>query len=166
MKRQITIAITIYILFLLPFLLPYLYNNIFSTGCPRPHMAAKVEIAMLETAVKVYKLDCGVYPSTEQGLEILLNPLGNGKNPFRFNKRIDNDCSDKTKNEDTSSQDEIRRSYVYVGETFTDPWGNKYIYQCPGKHGDFDIVSLGKDGKIGGGGIDKDIGNWELTKDE
>jgi len=43
-----------------------------------------------------------------------------------------------------------------------DPWGNEYIYICPGEHEDFDLISLGADGEEGGEGFDSDIYSWKL----
>jgi general secretion pathway protein G len=42
-----------------------------------------------------------------------------------------------------------------------DPWGGAYAYKLPGEHGPYDLISYGADGKQGGTGNDKDIGNWE-----
>ena len=41
-----------------------------------------------------------------------------------------------------------------------DPWGNKYIYKAPGEHGEFDLSSFGRDGKLGGADEDADITTW------
>jgi len=41
-----------------------------------------------------------------------------------------------------------------------DPWGNEYVYTCPGQHGDFDLISYGSDGQAGGSGENQDVCNW------
>ena len=49
-----------------------------------------------------------------------------------------------------------------ISELPNDPWGREYIYLCPGKHGAFDILSLGRDGAQGGEGEDADVESWRL----
>jgi len=52
---------------------------------------------------------------------------------------------------------EVLRDYF----PFKDPWGNEYVYTCPGQHGDFDLISYGADGQPGGSNINADIPNWD-----
>ena len=52
--------------------------------------------------------------------------------------------------------------YLEKGKVPKDPWGNEFVYLSPGTHGDFDLISLGKDGEPGGEGVDADINNWEI----
>lgn len=103
---------------------------------------AGVQIQGLETALKLYKLDNGQYPSTEQGLSALVEPPTVGKLPPKWRKG----------------------GYLEKGKLPKDPWGNEYIYLCPGAHGDFDITSYGDDGEAGGDNGNADINNWELEK--
>lgn len=94
----------------------------------------KTQIVMIENAIKMFKLDTGRYPSTEEGLNALLvkpNNVTNWDGPY-LEKGIPKD-----------------------------PWGNAYTYVYPGKNYVFEIVSLGADAKIGGENEDKDITNWE-----
>ena len=100
----------------------------------------KMQIASLESALKMYKLDNGSYPSTEQGLQALVESPTAGNLPKNWRKG----------------------GYLEKGKVPKDPWKNDYIYICPGSHGDFDLSSLGADGKPGGEGFDKDINNWEI----
>jgi general secretion pathway protein G len=100
----------------------------------------KMQIASLESALKMYKLDNGSYPSTEQGLQALVEAPTAGNLPTNWRKG----------------------GYLEKGKVPKDPWKNDYIYICPGSHGDFDLSSYGADGEPGGEGFDKDINNWEI----
>ncbi len=101
---------------------------------------AKVQIRNLETALKLYKLDNGAYPDTEQGLEALIEQPATGNVPNKYREG----------------------GYLEQKKVPLDPWGNPYIYVSPGIHGDFDILSYGSDGKEGGTGKDADITNWDM----
>ena len=103
-------------------------------------MKARVQIESIETALKLYKLDNGVYPSTEQGLQALIEPPNVGQLPRSWRKG----------------------GYLEKNKIPKDPWGNDYVYLCPGLHGDFDLMSYGPDGQQGGEGQDKDVNNWEI----
>ncbi len=100
---------------------------------------ARVQIENLSTALKLYKLDNGHYPSTEQGLQALVRPPETGNIPKNWRKG----------------------GYLEKGKVPKDPWGNDFIYLCPGAHGDFDIISYGADGVPGGEGKDRDITSWD-----
>jgi general secretion pathway protein G len=92
--------------------------------------AARAQIVELEKALDHYRLDVGRYPSTEQGLAALLaKPAEAAKwdGPY------------------------LRKSVPL------DPWGKPYIYRSPGQTGDFDLLSYGKDGQVGGSGDGEDI---------
>ncbi|MGC9456355.1 MAG: type II secretion system major pseudopilin GspG [Halothiobacillaceae bacterium] len=97
---------------------------------------AKQDIRALESALNMYKLDNLNYPSTDQGLEALVQRPGGSPEPRNW------------------------RSGGYIDRLPEDPWGRPYQYLSPGQHGDFDIYSLGADGQSGGEGADADIGNW------
>ena len=98
--------------------------------------AAKSDIATIEGALKMYRLDNFSYPQTQQGLEALIV--------------APNDPSIKNWNPDG-----------YIARLPKDPWGNAYQYLNPGSHGTVDIYSFGADGKPGGAEEAADIGNWE-----
>lgn len=100
---------------------------------------AKVDIQTLETALKLYRLDNGEYPTTEQGLMALVAPPETGRLPRSWRER----------------------GYLEKRGVPKDPWENEYIYLCPGSYGDFDLVSYGPDGEPGGEGKYADITNWE-----
>jgi general secretion pathway protein G len=101
---------------------------------------AKMQIESLESALKMYKLDNGSYPTTEQGLKALVETPTVGNLPKNWRQG----------------------GYLEKGKVPKDPWDHEYVYVSPGSHGDFDLSSLGADGEPGGEGFDKDINNWEI----
>ncbi len=101
---------------------------------------AKVQIRNFETALKLFKLDNGFYPSTEQGLQALVEKPTTGRIPKRWREG----------------------GYLEQKKIPLDPWGNPYVYISPGLHGDYDIICYGADGKEGGEGFDADITNWNI----
>jgi len=90
----------------------------------------------IETALKIYRLDNYVYPTTEQGLEALVEASSLDPEPRNF------------------------KAGGYLQEVPMDPWGRPYLYLSPGEHGEVDIYSLGADGLSGGEDQNADIGNW------
>ncbi len=104
--------------------------------------AARIQIEGLVSALHMYKLDNGVYPSTEQGLQALVQAPQSGNVPRKWRQG----------------------GYLERSQIPQDPWGNEYIYLSPGAHGDFDLLSYGADGIPGGEGYNKDITNWELDQ--
>jgi general secretion pathway protein G len=103
-------------------------------------MKVRLDIQNLETALKLYKLDNGPYPGTEQGLQALVEMPESGTIPKKWKKG----------------------GYLEKGKVPKDPWGNDFIYLSPGLKGDFDIISYGADGVPGGEDENKDVNNWEL----
>ena len=99
---------------------------------------AKIDIGSLETALELYRLDNGKYPTTEQGLQALVEAPATDPLPKKWRKG----------------------GYLKKGIP-KDPWGNEYIYLSPGSRGDFDISSYGADGIAGGDEVDGDISNWD-----
>lgn len=97
---------------------------------------AQADVAILEQALDMYKLDNFVYPTTEQGLEALVSKPQSAPEPKRYN------------------------SNGYIKRLPTDPWGNPYQYLQPGQNKPVDVYSLGADGELGGEGLAADIGNW------
>lgn len=94
---------------------------------------AKAQIDALEKALDQYRLDTGRYPSTETGLNALVQ----------------------------RPQNEPRWNGPYLKKAVPlDPWGKPYAYKSPGERGDYDIVSFGKDGQPGGSGENADITNY------
>ena len=99
---------------------------------------AATQIRSLEEALGMFKLDNGFYPSTEQGLQSLVDKPTVGRIPARF------------------------KEGGYIKKIPLDPWGQPYLYLSPGVHGDFDLFSYGPDGESGGEGDNADISNWNL----
>jgi general secretion pathway protein G len=110
----------------------------------RPEEARRAKAAMqmesMETALKLYKLDSGTYPSTEQGLQALVEAPSVGEPPRNWREG----------------------GYLEKGKIPKDPWGNDYVYMSPGAHGEYDLLSYGADGEPGGEDKDKDIASWEI----
>ena len=103
-------------------------------------LKAKMQIESLETALKLYKLDNGMYPDTEQGLQALVEQPETGTIPKKWRKN----------------------GYLEKGRLPKDPWGNEFIYLSPGAHGEYDIISYGADGVPDGEDKNKDINSWEI----
>lgn len=97
---------------------------------------ARVQIEALEKALDQYRLELGVYPTTEQGLQALV------AKPERADK--------------------WQGPYLKKAVP-PDPWGRLYLYRSPGQHGDYDLFSLGADGQPGGSGENIDVSSWEST---
>ncbi|BBI99701.1 type II secretion system protein GspG [Ferrigenium kumadai] len=93
----------------------------------------QAQISALDKALEQYRLDTGHYPSTEQGLKALMTrPTGEQRWDGPYMKK----------------------------EIPLDPWNFPYLFRSPGEHGDYDLMSLGKDGRPGGSGEAADITNW------
>ena len=103
-------------------------------------MKARVQMESMETALRLYKLDNGVYPSTEQGLQALIEAPAVGELSRKWRKG----------------------GYLEKGKVPKDPWGHEYVYLSPGLHDDFDLVSYGADGQPGGEDQNKDVNSWEI----
>lgn len=99
---------------------------------------AKQDIRAIEAALALYRLDNLSYPSTEQGLEALV------ERPERLPEGAN------------------WKPGGYLDRLPKDPWGGNYQYLQPGSEGDLDLYSLGADGRLGGEGTNADIGNWDL----
>ena len=99
---------------------------------------AQMQIESISAALKEYKLDCGDYPTTEQGLEALVEKPSIGTIPKKYPEK------------------------GYLPKVPKDPWGNDYVYISPGEHGDFDLISYGADGEQGGEGKNADVQSWEI----
>jgi general secretion pathway protein G len=98
---------------------------------------AKFDITSIETALRLFHTDTGRFPSTSEGLEVLVTSTGiKGYNDKGYLDKIPND-----------------------------PWGNPYIFISPGlRHKDYDLESYGKDGEDGGADDDRDVENWNLDE--
>lgn len=100
--------------------------------------AARQDISTLMQALKLYRLDNHRYPTTEQGLQALVQRPTTDPVPSNW------------------------KAGGYLESLPVDPWGQAYQYLNPGVHGEIDVFSLGADNKAGGEGLDADIGSWSL----
>ncbi len=97
--------------------------------------AARSQLATFGTALDAYEVDIGRYPQGKNGLQSLV--------------------------EQPRENNNWRGPYLKKKIVPKDPWNNDYQYIFPGRHGSFDIVSLGADGREGGEGENKDVASWE-----
>ena len=100
---------------------------------------ARIQIESLETALKLFRLDNGNYPTTEQGLQALVEPPSAGMIAKNWRQG----------------------GYLEKNKVPKDPWDYDFVYISPGAHGDYDLISRGADGEPGGEGKNKDINSWE-----
>ncbi len=94
---------------------------------------AKTDLKTIAAALRIYRLDNGDYPTTEQGLKALVERPSSPPAPRAW------------------------ATDGYLPEVPTDPWNQPYIYRSPGRAGAFDLLSYGKDGEEGGEGLDADL---------
>ncbi|HCN46707.1 MAG TPA: type II secretion system protein GspG [Pseudomonas sp.] len=95
---------------------------------------ARAQIEGLDKALDLYRLEVGHYPSTEQGLQALVS----------------------------APSDESRWTGPYLQKSLPqDPWGRAYSYRYPGEHGEYDLLSMGKDGQPGGEGENAEVTSWQ-----
>jgi len=118
--------------------------RVFSVWEKSKRKGAVAQMKNFETALSVYRLDNGRYPTTEQGLDALIKPPTIEPIPRNYPKG----------------------GYLGATEVPADPWGNPYVYFSPGLNGeDFTIISYGSDGVEGGEGDNKDIDSTNLDKE-
>jgi general secretion pathway protein G len=96
---------------------------------------AKIQIQSFASALDLYYLNTGRYPSSGEGLGALVHPAGGDEG--------------------------WNGPYLKGGTVPADPWGKPYVYRSPGEHGAYDIVSYGSDGQEGGTGTAADITSWK-----
>ena len=95
---------------------------------------AKQDVLAIQNALDLYKLDNGIYPSTDQGLMALVEKPTSNPIPHDWKS--------------------------YLKSLPKDPWARDYLYLNPGQHGEIDVFTYGADGQPGGSGINAEIGNW------
>jgi general secretion pathway protein G len=100
--------------------------------------AAKQDIASIMQALKLYRLDNQRYPTSEQGLQALIQKPSSGPAANGW------------------------KNGGYIEKLPKDPWGGQYQYLSPGVKGEVDVFSFGADSQAGGAGNDADIGSWDL----
>jgi general secretion pathway protein G len=140
-NRGFTLIELMVVVIILGILALYIGPKIMGEPERAKRVKAKMDIATFETALKMYKLDNGVYPSTEQGLAALIEKPETGVIPKRWREG----------------------GYLEKYKILKDPWRNDFVYISPGVHSDFDLISYGTDGVPGGEGENnKDINNWDI----
>jgi general secretion pathway protein G len=138
--RGFTLIELMVVIIILGILAMWVAPKIMSRPEEAKQVKARMDIQNLETALKLYKLDNGSYPTTEQGLQALVEKPETGVVPPKWKEG----------------------GYLEKGRVPSDPWGNDFVYLSPGLQGDFDIISYGSDGVPGGENENKDINNWEI----
>lgn len=131
-KRQIgfTLLELLVVIVIIGLLAAYVGPRYFSQLNKSERSTAKAQIESFGKALDAYRLDTGRYPSTEQGLNALM----------------------------VKPNDEPKWAGPYLQKSVPpDPWGKTYIYRSPGQGGEFDLLSMGKDGQLGGEAENADI---------
>lgn len=132
-SRGFTLLELLVVMVIIGLLAAYVGPKYFSQIGKSEVKTAKAQIVGLEKALQQYRLDVGRFPSTEQGLQALL----------------------------TKPANVAKWDGPYLEKALPmDPWGRPYSFVSPGEHGDFDLLSMGRDGRSGGEGLDADVTNW------
>jgi general secretion pathway protein G len=142
-RKGFTLIELMIVIVILGILAWQLYPRIMERPEDARRVKATMDIKALESALKLYKIDCGSYPTTEQGLMALLKKPEIPPIPAKW------------------------RDGGYLDGTAVpkDPWGNPYYYVSPTADGkDYEIISYGSDGELGGTGKNADISSIDLSK--
>jgi general secretion pathway protein G len=134
-SRGFTLIELLVVLAILGMLAALVAPNLMDKFSQAKTKAARLDIEELSSVLDMYKLDVGRYPTTDEGLNALIEAPGTAKvwnGPYLHKKKIP-----------------------------SDPWNNPYHYVSPGQHGKFDLWSLGADNIEGGKDEDGDIASWE-----
>jgi len=132
-SRGFTLLELLVVIVIIGLLVSYVGPRLFGEVGKSKVQVTRAQMDSFEKALDQYRLDTGHYPTTEQGLNALVTPPNSEPNwhgPY------------------------LRKAVP------PDPWDRPYIYRQPGEHGEYDLVSLGKDGQVGGTGEDADITNY------
>lgn len=131
--RGFTLLELLVVMVIIGLLSAYVGPKVFNQIGKSETKIAKAQVEALLKALDQYRIDVGRYPATEQGLAALLARPG----------------------------DEARWAGPYLSKAIPkDPWGRDYQFRSPGEHGDCDVFSFGRDGRLGGEGEDADITSW------
>ena len=125
------------VLVLIGIVLGIVGGNFIGKGEKAKADAAKIEIGQIAQTLDLYKLEVGRYPTTQEGLQALVQAPSGASN--------------------------WNGPYWKKSTLPKDPWGNEYQYLSPGSHGEVDIFTFGADLHPGGDGVNADIGNWTLN---
>lgn len=126
------------VIFIIGLLVAIVAPNVLGNQDQAMQQKARADLATLEQALDLYRLDNLRFPTREQGLRALVVRPTSEPQPRAW------------------------REDGYIRRLPKDPWGQDYQYRVPGQHGRYDVYSLGADAVEGGEGNDADIGNWNL----
>jgi len=132
-RKGFTLVELLVVMVILGLLAAFVGPDLFKHIGTSKQQAAKTQIEMFGTVLDSFRLSVGRYPTTSEGLQAL-----------RTNPGIDH------------WDGPYLRKDVPM-----DPWGRPYIYNCPGQHGDYDLISYGADGQEGGEGENADVVSWK-----
>ncbi|MGA2027049.1 MAG: type II secretion system major pseudopilin GspG [Syntrophobacteraceae bacterium] len=132
-RKGFTLIELLVVMVILSLLAAFVGTDFFKHIGTSKQKAAKTQIEMFGTALDTFRLSVGRYPTTTEGLQAL-----------RTNPGLD-----------------LWDGPYLRKEVPMDPWGRPYIYNCPGQHGDYDLISYGADGQEGGEGENADIVSWK-----
>src|SRR4030043_597478 len=133
-KRGFTLVEILVVIIILGLLAALVGPKLFGKVSIAKQKAAKAQIELFGTALDLFRLDVGRYPTTEEGLKAL--------------------------REKPSGVEGWQGPYL-PKEIPLDPWKRPYIYKSPGEHGDYDLISHGLDGAEGGEGANEDVVSWQ-----
>ncbi|WP_299009358.1 type II secretion system major pseudopilin GspG [uncultured Shewanella sp.] len=136
-QKGFTLLEVMVVIVILGILASMVVPNLMGNKDKADQQKAVSDIVALENALDMYKLDNSVYPTTEQGLEALVQKPTISPEPRNY------------------------RSGGYLKRLPQDPWRNDYMLLSPGEHGKIDVFSAGPDGQAG---TEDDIGNWNLQQ--
>ncbi|MCL1050305.1 type II secretion system major pseudopilin GspG [Shewanella abyssi] len=134
-QKGFTLLEVMVVIVILGILASMVVPNLMGNKDKADQQKAVSDIIALENALDMYRLDNSIYPSTEQGLEALVQKPNMSPEPRNY------------------------REDGYVKRLPQDPWRNDYLLLSPGENGKLDIFSVGPDGQAG---TEDDIGNWNL----
>lgn len=136
LQRGFTLIELMVVIVIIGLLATVVVVNVLPTQDTAMTEKARADVALLEQALEMYRLDNLSYPTVDEGLDALVAAPSGLARPDKY------------------------RAGGYVKRLPEDPWGNAYQYLQPGEHGVFDVYSLGADGRLDGDGLNADIGNW------
>lgn len=142
-EKGFTLIEIMIVIVIIGMLVGFVALNLVGQSDEAKHTAARVQIENFGSALTLYKVDNGIYPSTEQGLRALIEAPTAGTLPKKWREN----------------------GYLSKKQIPKDPWGYEYIYVSPGLHAGYDLSSYGADNAPGGDDIaTKDINSWEIDE--
>ncbi len=133
-ERGFTLVELLVVLVILGLIMSFAAPQVFKYLGSAKTDSAGIQIERLSTALDLYRLEVGRYPTSSDGMEALL--------------------------EEPADAPGWNGPYIRKPDALIDPWGQAYEYLSPGEHGEYDLFSLGRDGTDGGDGEDEDVTSW------